>query len=299
MPTAYSIVHSGRRGAFASRVLISWRKEFSCSIIAYLRPGESPQGKRSRNWPGARAGLVYWTCPSSRTKRKRAAPELGSSLHPSGSDHQPSVSAAPPRSRSCRGRARSPARPSSSSLPAWSCIATSAWSLVSPVPPPLRCLEPSCRRLLLLPGRSAVSSPPTEIVVATFVWLQRSTVLGCINVVVGDAGPCGRRWRSGRSVPGATLRDWPALRPDAPSARRPLTVSRPAGCCAGLSGDEVGGLGEQLASTKSSERAVWSTADVGIGIEVRRDAPAWGRSRGLLPGAWTRDRFPTRPMCPR
>ena len=129
----------------------------------------------------------------------------------------------------------------------------------------------------MLPGRSAVSSPPTEIVVATFVWLQRSTVLGCINVVVGDAGPCGRRWRSGRSVHGAALRDWPALGPDAPSARRLLTVSRPTGCGVVLSGDEVGVLGEQRASMNCCERAVWSTADVDIGRKVSLDAPTWGR----------------------
>ena len=95
--------------------------------------------------------------------------------------------------------------------------------------------------------------------------------MGCINVVVGDAGPCGRRWRSGRSVHGAALRDWPALGPDAPSARRLLTVSRPTGCGVVLSGDEVGVLGEQRASMNCCERAVWSTVDVDIVRKVSQD----------------------------
>ena len=97
---------------------------------------------------------------------------------------------------------------------------------------------------------------------------------GCINVEVGRVGPSGRRRRAGRSALAAALRDWPALRPDAPSARRSGLLGRPAGCGVSLSGDEVGVVGEQLVSMKCREPVVWCTADVHIRNEVSRDRRA-------------------------
>lgn len=76
--------------------------------------------------------------------------------------------------------------------------------------------------------------------------------------------PSGRRWRSGRPATGAVLRGWPALRPDAPSARRLASLGRPAGRAVGSRGDDVGVPGEQLASLTPHDRVVWSTEGVDI-----------------------------------
>ena len=80
--------------------------------------------------------------------------------------------------------------------------------------------------------------------------------------------PSGRRWRSGRPATGAVLRGWPALRPDAPSAKRLASLGRPASRAVGSGGDDVGVLGEQLASLMPHDRVVWSTEGVDIYLSV-------------------------------